>query len=151
MKNPLTFFQSLASGLPPTGTLRLRRVIALLALGGSASAFGSQAQSDEPVATDPRTPYFHLRSDRAVGDRGEISLDVSTPVSRCGPQLRFERAEIEVLRNRFGDVQFVALPDPGCEDCSPLVARWMHEPTGHLEFNVNVYRRQINVPCTEDQ
>lgn len=112
---------------------------------------GSAAQEEGGLVADPRTPYFHLESDRAVGDRGEISLDVSTPGQHCGRRLVFERAEIEVLRNRFGDVQFVALPQQGCEVCSPLVVRWMHEPTGHLEFNVNVYRRDSATPCPEDQ
>ena len=96
---------------------------------------------------DPETPYFALESSVSVGNKGEEALDVSV-ASRCGnPALLFDHAELVVTRNRFGDVQFVGLPQPGCVECAPIILRWFHEPTGYLSFEVNVYRRLEVVPC----
>ena len=100
------------------------------------------------VRPDDKTPYFQFQSARLVGDRGEVSLDVSVPPA-CGIQWRFHHAELEILHNRFGDAQFVSLPASGCESCDPVIVRWMHEPTGQLAFNVNVYRMRIESPCQE--
>ena len=116
---------------------------------GAVKAEGDVPQP-EPVQLDPLTPYFHLQSDRSVGDHGEITLDVSVADAGCGLQLRFDHAELEILRNRFGDAQFIRLPQPGCEICEPILLRWMHEPTGYLEINVNVFRRQVRVPCEKE-
>ena len=85
-----------------------------------------------------------------MGDHGEQLLDVSFEGSDCGVQWRFDHAEIKVVSNRFGDVQFVGLPQPGCLECDPIRVRWMHEPTGHLEFRVNVFRRPVLVSCSEE-
>ncbi|MEZ5559558.1 MAG: hypothetical protein R3E86_13570 [Pseudomonadales bacterium] len=104
--------------------------------------------ADEPsIRPDAKTPYFHLWSNRSVGDHGEVVLDVSATGATCGVQWRYDHAELEILRNRFGDAQFVRLPEPGCLSCDPIVLRWMHEPTGYLDVNVNVFRRAVVVPC----
>jgi hypothetical protein len=122
-------------------------VIAILLLMPGATLAADEGSSPERVSLDPRTPYYHLLSDRSVGDHGEITLDVSVTEPECGIQLRFDHAELEVLRNRFGDAQFVRLPELGCATCEPIQIRWMHEPTGYVEFNVNVFRREVSVPC----
>lgn len=99
---------------------------------------------------DERTPYFQLSSDRSVGDRGEEVIEITSPSEPCGERWVYDHADLNVLRNRFGDVQFVSLPESGCVDCKPIIIRWMHEPTGHLEFSVTVYRRQLHSSCEED-
>ncbi len=103
------------------------------------------------VALDPKQPYLHVKSDLLVGNKGEETFDVSLPGpdSNCGEQWVFDHAELDIERNRFGDVQIVALPEPGCRACSPGVVRWYHEPTGHLEFSVLVYRRKVERRCPE--
>jgi hypothetical protein len=127
--------------------LRLPLCAALLLSASIAIPLEAPSEQAGAVRLDDRTPYFELRSDRSVGDYGEELLDVSYRGPDCGTQWRFDHAELQVLNNRFGDVQFLALPETGCIDCEPVRLRWMHEPTGHLEFNVNVYRRQYHVPC----
>lgn len=127
------------------GTLRHLAMAATVALAGQASAAG------DGVVADPGTPYFQLESSVSVGSKGEERLDVSTE-ARCGePAWVFDHAELVVTRNRFGDVQFTALPQPGCTSCDPLTLRWYHEPTGYLAFEVHVYRRLENLPCPNDQ
>lgn len=127
--------------------LRLQLCAALLLYASIALPLEAPPEVAPLVRLDDTTPYFELRSHRSVGNYGEELVDVSYRGPDCGTQWRFDHAEIQVLRNRFGDVQFVALPDAGCIDCEPVRLRWMHEPTGHLEFNVNVYRRRYYVPC----
>lgn len=116
----------------------------------AAATAPSQLPSEERTVLDARTPYFTVESRVSVGNRGEEWLDVSVPAS-CGERAwLFDRAELVVTRNRFGDVQFVGLPSPGCVQCAPVHLRWFHEPTGYLSFEVNVYRRLELVSCTED-
>lgn len=99
------------------------------------------------VTLDPKTPYFVLESSVSVGSKGEEVLDVSVEAD-CGEAAWvFHRAELVVSRNRFGDVQFVGLPAPGCVRCAPVALRWFHEPTGYLSFQVDVYRRLEIVSC----
>lgn len=117
--------------------------VLMLTYTAPAEALGAEVRLDE------RTPFFQFQSARLVGDRGEVSLDVSTAPG-CGAQWRFDHAELEVVQNRFGDVQFVSLPASGCEACDPVIVRWMHEPTGQLAFNVNVYRVRVDSPCQEE-
>lgn len=102
------------------------------------------------IRSDERTPYFTLNSNRSVGDRGEIHLDVSLEEAECDAQWRFHSAEIHIKANRFGDAQFVALPAPGCIECAEIVVRWMHEPTGHIDFDVNVFRERHMESCEEE-
>ena len=137
-----------------------RVLAALVSLTGAVHALAEAPRPEQmPESTptigklelDSRTPYYRLRSERTVGDHGEIALDVSVTDSGCGLQMRFDHAELEIIRNRFGDAQFIRLPQPGCDVCEPILLRWMHEPTGYLEVNVNVFRREVDVPCKEGQ
>ena len=121
----------------------------LVLLATAASVHSSVGAPPAEIQPDPVTPYHSHRSDLSVGDRGEIHLDVSTPDSQCGEQWRFHAAEIVIRANRFGDAQFVALPSAGCTDCPEIIVRWMHEPTGHIEFDVNVFREKHFNACEE--
>lgn len=119
-------------------------------LGVAASAAPPPAApSPGDVTLDPRTPYFSLESAVSVGGKGEESLDVSVGAPCGEPAWLFHRAELVVRRNRFGDVQFVALPSPGCRECAPVALRWFHEPTGYLAFEVNIHRRWEIVSCSD--
>jgi hypothetical protein len=101
-----------------------------------------------PVRPDERSPYFSHRSNLLVGEKGEQALDVSIPQSRCGDAAwAFDRAELIIESARFGHAQMVQIPESGCVVCRPLVVRWFHEPTGHLQFSIEVFRRQIRVEC----
>jgi hypothetical protein len=102
------------------------------------------------VALDRRAPYFTLDSSVSVGSRGEETIDVSVAAACGEPVWVFHRAELFVKRNRFGDVQFVGLPMPGCVTCEPVRLRWFHEPTGFLSFEVHVYRRLELIACTSE-
>lgn len=109
-----------------------------------------QPPPGDRAVLDSQTPYFAMESRVSVGNKGEEWLDVSVSAS-CGEHAwLFDRAELVVTRNRFGDVQFVGLPSPGCARCAPVHLRWFHEPTGYLSFEVNVYRRLELVSCAEE-
>jgi hypothetical protein len=131
--------------------------VLFLLLGWLAGAAGVAAAPGHPsshdrlgeVILDPRTPFFSLESTISVGGKGEESLDVSVAAGCDEPAWLFHRAELVVRRNRFGDVQFVGLPSPGCVQCAPVQLRWFHEPTGYLSFEVNVHRRLEIVPCSD--
>lgn len=114
---------------------------------GWMSALAAMAASLGDVKPDPRTPYFTLESAVSVGGKGEEALDVSVEADCGDAAWLFQRAELVVTRNRFGDVQFVGLPAPGCVHCAPVELRWFHEPTGYLSFQVNIYRRLEIVSC----
>jgi len=105
------------------------------------------AGAGDSVRPDQRQPYLAVESALAVGTKGDEVLDVSVP-EVCGETLwAFDHAELHIARNRYGGAQFVTLPRPGCLACDPLVVRWYHEPTGHLSFEVRVFRRPVQLPC----
>ncbi|MEM9624451.1 MAG: hypothetical protein AAF993_22615 [Pseudomonadota bacterium] len=106
---------------------------------------------DELLLPDPRHPYLHVKSTVQVGNKGEEVFDVSLAASspHCGRLWVFDHAEIKVHQQRFADVQVIALPEAGCRKCKPGVVRWYHEPTGHLDFSVFVYRRQVDIACSD--
>ena len=88
-----------------------------------------------------------MRSTLNVGDKGEELINVSVE-RRCDrPLWVFDHAELVVRDRRFGDAQFVAIPEAGCVDCPPLRVRWYHEPTGYLDFEVRVFRRESRAEC----
>lgn len=106
--------------------------------------------------TQPRQPppsgllILSKRSDLKVGARGEEQLDVSSAPPVCGQEtMLFDHARVVFAKRRFGDAQIVTLPKPGCTRCEPLSVRWYHEPTGHIDFQVHVYRRRVEGICTE--
>jgi hypothetical protein len=106
--------------------------------------------------TQPRQPppsdllTLSKRSDLKVGASGEEQLDVSSAPPACGKEaMLFDHARVVFAKRRFGDAQIVTLPKPGCTQCDPLSVRWYHEPTGHIDFQVHVYRRRVAGICTE--
>jgi len=126
-----------------------RSLIAACLLLDTAGALAVSAEAE--VRQDERQPYWEVDSALPVGNKGEELLDVSVP-ERCGVRLwAFDHAELHIDRNRYGGAQFVNLPRPGCLQCDPLVVRWYHEPTGHLSFEVRVYRRAVLLPCDAGQ
>lgn len=99
------------------------------------------------VLKDMVSPFLYRSSGLAVGNKGEDLVDVSIE-ALCGEaQWAFDHAELAVTRQRFGAAQFVELPRAGCVSCSPVRVRWYHEPTGHLTFHVNVFRRLAVTRC----
>ena len=117
----------------------------------SSGVAGEDASEAAGPVPDPREPLFRLESSVSVGNKGEEALDVGIDAVCGEPAWVFDRAELVVTRNRFGDVQFTSLPRPGCTDCEPLTLRWYHEPTGYLTFEVHVYRRLEIPPCPNEK
>lgn len=106
--------------------------------------------------TQPRQPppsgllTLGKHSDLKVGARGEEQLDVSSAPPACGGEaMLFDHARVVFAKRRFGDAQIVALPKPGCTRCEPLSVRWYHEPTGHIDFQIHVYRRRVEGICPD--
>ncbi len=130
--------------------IHIRLIFGLL-LAVCVTVYPAHAMDAAVVRPDAQQPYLSLSSDLQVGNKGEEVFEVSLPrnAADCGLLWLFDHAELEIKRNRFGNAQLVALPQPGCRHCSPGVVRWYHEPTGHIEFAVHVYRRRVDVPCTE--
>ncbi len=87
--------------------------------------------------------YYESSHSLSVGDKGEESFDLSIAPPACGERaLVFEKASIVYKKRRFGEAKIVQQPLPGCLQCSPLVVRWYHEPTGFVDFQVHIYRRE---------
>ncbi len=92
---------------------------------------------------------FEKKSKLTVGDKGEESYKVNTPAPTCNNSaLIFDRAEL-VQKGRFGEAKIISSPNPECTNCGPLKVRWYHEPTGNLEFQVHVYRREVQGICQD--
>lgn len=94
---------------------------------------------------------FERSYDLSIGDKGTDSFDVSQPPAACGETARvFHSAEIVIGRHtRFGDARKVESPPSGCSHCSPVKVRYYFEPTGKLEYQLHVYRREIDGICRE--
>ena len=120
-------------------------LIALLSMNAKAS----DVRMD--VRVDSKDPYLRVESKRLVGDKGESIFDVSLPPDQCGQVWVFDHAELEIVANRFGGAEFVALPESGCIACSPGTVRWFHEPTGYLTFEVHIYRKPLHKPCVQGE
>lgn len=132
----------------PQAHLRRLGLIGLAAL--ATRGFGAMSQPELPggaLRLDPRTPFFQLVSKDLYGARGQEQLDVSVNPA-CGKrQWVFDHAELLVGNVRYGGAFIRSAPAGGCARCSPLVVDWYHEPTGQLSFRINVFRRQVFVPC----
>lgn len=107
------------------------------------------------IVQQPVTPatagdllYYESAHDLDIGDKGEESFDLSVKAPACGEQaLVFHQARVVYKRKRFGEARIAQSPTSGCTRCSPLVVRWYHEPTGHVDFQVHVYRKRVEGSC----
>lgn len=95
--------------------------------------------------------YFERSYDLSIGGKGTDSFDVSQPQPTCGETAKvFDSADIVIGRHtRFGDARKVESPQSGCAICSPVKVRYYFEPTGKLEYQLHVYRREISGVCDE--
>ena len=94
------------------------------------------------------TIVLERRSELKVGNRGDARIDVSQPVPGCGAAGRvFDGAEIVLRRQRYGEARITASPARGCTRCAPLEVRWLHEPTGYVDFALRVQWRQVEGIC----
>ena len=101
-------------------------------------------------SSNPGLLTWDLRSYRPVGAKGEHRFALPPKSLRCGEStLLFDHAHIVFRERRFGDAQIVSTPNPGCTDCEPIVVLWYHEPTGRLDFQLQVYHRRVEGPCAE--
>jgi hypothetical protein len=108
----------------------------------------SGADGSIDLRRDTHSPFFRHQSTLLVGDKGEQVLDVSAFDASCGTTVwAFDHAELLVHDARFAHAQLVQIPDAGCVTCRPLVVRWFHEPTGRLDFSIEVFRRPILLQC----
>ena len=84
----------------------------------------------------------------AAGDRGEETFAVSTPEPACDrKRWIFDHARIAHLQRRFGEAQIARRPASPCARCSPLTVRWYHEPAGRVQFEVQVFVREVEGVC----
>lgn len=91
---------------------------------------------------------FDFKSDQRVGAKGDHHYTVSHAPPTCGkPALLFDHARVLFRARRFGDAQIISTPSPGCTQCEPIVVRWYHEPTGRLDYQLQVYHRPVEAPC----
>lgn len=93
---------------------------------------------------------FEIKSDLAVGDRGDELYNVNSPPAACNAKgYIFERAELVTGNNRFGEAKIISVPKAGCTSCVPVKVRWYHEPTGSLHYQVHIYRREVSGVCND--
>lgn len=96
---------------------------------------------------DPRSPLFTVRSNEPRGDSGQQRISPNFG-SRCeNVVLPFSHAELITKRARFGRATITQMPKPGCTECPPIEVQWLHEPTGHLEAELRVYRQIRHLSC----
>ena len=102
-----------------------------------------------PAGSVQNLLMFEKKSDLAVGDKGEESYNVNSSLPACNNTgFIFEHAEL-VQKGRFGEARIISTPNSGCTSCSPLKVRWYHEPTGNLDYQVHVFRRQVQGICQD--
>ncbi len=109
------------------------------------------ADSLKPVFTPSEGPIiYNHRSDQKVGAKGEFKYDLSTEPAACGESVKvFDHAKIVFMQRRFGEAQIVSTPTPGCMQCAPLIVRWYHEPTGYLDYQIQIYLQQVIATCED--
>jgi hypothetical protein len=107
-------------------------------------------EMSSPIQSAPPNYLILSKSSNLkVGAKGTERVNVSSSAPSCGTEaLLFDHAKILFSKRRFGDAQFTSLPKPGCTRCSPVIVKWYHEPTGHLDFQVLIYRRIIDGICS---
>lgn len=85
-----------------------------------------------------------------MGGRGEDKINVSSLLPKCGKTgYVFDQAAVVYKQQRFGKVNISKNPKSGCIKCPPLRVQWFHEPTGQLEYQVQVYSREIVGACSK--
>ncbi len=113
----------------------------------------SNGQASPPVAarvavSTRRRVIARHESARKVGDKGELSVDVSQRPPRCAAASPvFDSARIRYRKRRFGEAEIVSAPPSGCTACAPVVVRWYHEPTGAIDFEVEATWRMVEGSC----
>ncbi|MEZ5739809.1 MAG: hypothetical protein R3E68_10360 [Burkholderiaceae bacterium] len=90
----------------------------------------------------------HHKSQRKVGDKGELSVPIPAVTLQCAKSTRvFGGASIRYRKRRFAEAQIVSAPQPSCTTCKPVVIRWYHEPTGELDIEVIARWRIVEGVC----
>lgn len=85
-----------------------------------------------------------------VGDKGEDRFEIEPVTLQCGETATvFDHAEVVIGKHRFADARIVAMPPSGCARCTPIVVRWYVEPTGFLNYAIEVYGRKVEGVCPE--
>lgn len=87
----------------------------------------------------------------SMGGKGADQFDVSSNLPRCGELgLVFEQAEVVVgRRTRFGEAKIVSAPAASCVKCDPVKIGYYWEPTGRLDYQLQVVRRQVAGVCAD--
>ena len=114
---------------------------------GSASAAASAATCVCQTIEDPRSPMLTIVSKEPLGDSGRQRV-VPNFDSRCENNvLPFSHAELITKRQRFGQATITRMPKAGCTNCAPIEVHWLHEPTGHLEAELRIFRQIRHRSC----
>ncbi|MFK7915006.1 MAG: hypothetical protein AB8B93_13905 [Pseudomonadales bacterium] len=120
----------------------------LLALWAStAIAAADQTSCLCQTIEDPRSPLLTIASSEPLGDSGRQRVFPNFK-SRCeNIVLPFSHAELVTKRQRFGQATITRMPEPGCTNCAPIEVHWLHEPTGHLEAELRIFRQIRHRSC----
>jgi len=85
----------------------------------------------------------------SFGGKGVDAFDVSTRAPACNKTADiFHRAKLIIEKQRFGDARVEQKPPSGCTKCPAITVRWYHEPTGRIDFQLHIQRRQIQGVCS---
>jgi len=83
-----------------------------------------------------------------VGEKGEDLFLIKNTVPDCGQTgVLFSRASIKVTKRRFADAQLVAVPESNCLTCKPIKVHWYNEPTGFIQYHIEIKKRLIEGIC----
>jgi len=85
-----------------------------------------------------------------VGDKGEEVLRIRNKKPTCGNAgTMFAEAGVHVIQQRFADARIVAMPKASCIQCQPVTVRWFNEPTGFIQYRIDVTKREIEGVCPD--
>jgi len=95
-----------------------------------------------------------VQSNRAhtlsVGDKGEDQFTLVNQSAACNRTGElYHHAQIQFVKKRFADAQFVSLPAQNCSRCRDIRVRWYNEPTGLLYYRLLLFKRRIQGICPQ--
>jgi len=93
-----------------------------------------------------KSPVYEHRL--KVGEKGEDVFEMKRSALGCGQSgAMFIEAGVHVDERRFADAQLIAAPESHCRSCEPFTVRWYNEPTGFIQYHIEVKKRLIEGIC----
>ena len=97
-----------------------------------------------------KTTLFTQEHKDPFGGKGIDLYKIVNHPATCGSKGElFHDAKIIFGKKRFGEARIEQKPKPGCSKCTPVKVRWFHEPTGSVNYQLEIQRRIVHGVCRE--